>query len=256
MNKIEIWNENNNKIPIIISIPHSGTYIPKNMKENLLENVVLSNIDWYLQELYSFLKDLGFTTIINNVNRYVVDINREILDNDNDSYTRSYIYTKTTFEKEMYKEFPNKEEIEHRINEYYKPYHKVVEQAIKEKLDKFDKVYLLDLHSFGKDINENVVLGNRKGETASIEFTNLIRNFLENYGFIVGINNPYSGGFITKKYAKNNVETMQIELSYKTYIENRNFLNEEFPEINRSLFDETQQKLKNFFREIITKIMY
>ena len=154
----------------------------------------------------------------------------------------------------MYKEFPNKEEIEHRINEYYKPYHKVIKQAIKEKLDKFDKIYLLDLHSFGKDIEENIVLGNRKGETASREFTNLVSNSLENYDFRIGINNPYSGGFITKKYAKNNVETMQIELSYKTYIENRNFLNEEFPEINRSLFDETQQKLKNFFEEIIIKI--
>lgn len=253
MKNIEIWNENNNKIPIIVTIPHSGTYIPKTMKENLLENVILSNMDWYIQELYSFLKDLGFTTIINNISRYVIDTNREILDNDNDSYTKNYIYTKTTFEYKMYKKIPNKEEIQYRINEYYKPFHDTIKRTINDRLDKFDKVYLLDLHSFGKDINENIVLGNRKGETASIEFTNLISKSLENYGFRVGINNPYSGGFITKKYAKNNVETMQIELSYKTYIENRNFLNEEFPEINRSLFDETQQKLKNFFREIIKK---
>lgn len=42
MNNIEIWNEKDSKIPIIISIPHSGTYIPKTMKENLLENVVLA----------------------------------------------------------------------------------------------------------------------------------------------------------------------------------------------------------------------
>lgn len=254
MENIEIWNEKNNKIPVVVSIPHSGTYIPKVMKEKLKDNIVLANIDWYLPELYSFLKDIGFTTIIDNISRYVIDPNREILDNYNDSYTKSYIYTKTTFGSEMYKKSINKEEIEYRIDEYYKPFHKAIERAIKDKLDRFDKVYLLDLHSFGKELDENIVLGNRNGETSSEQFTNLIKTTLENCGFRISINHPYSGGFITRKYAKENIETIQIELSYKTYIENRVFLNEEFPNINLSLFNETKQKMRKFFNEIKIKI--
>lgn len=38
MNEIEIWNGDKNKLPIIVSIPHSGTYIPQTMKENLVDN--------------------------------------------------------------------------------------------------------------------------------------------------------------------------------------------------------------------------
>ena len=52
------------------------------------------------------------------------------------------------------------------------------------------------------------------------------------------MNNPYSGGYIIRKYANNKVETLQLELSYKKYIDNRNFVNEEFPKINKKLFGE------------------
>lgn len=65
MKQFEIWNNYKNKIPIIISIPHSGTYIPQIMKNKLIDNVILANMDWYLPSLYSFLKDLEITTIFN-----------------------------------------------------------------------------------------------------------------------------------------------------------------------------------------------
>ena len=86
LNKVEIINLNNNEIPIVISIPHSGEYVTMKMSNNL-NDVFLSNMDWYLDKLYSFLSDLGFTIIINNVSRYVIDINRDIknimLENNN-----------------------------------------------------------------------------------------------------------------------------------------------------------------------------
>lgn len=45
MKNIEIWNEKNNETPVIVSIPHSGTYIPKVMKEKLIDDIVLANIN-------------------------------------------------------------------------------------------------------------------------------------------------------------------------------------------------------------------
>ena len=64
MNSVEIWNSNKNTLPLIVSIPHSGTYIPQIMKENLVDNLILANMDWYLPNLYSFLKDIKITTRI------------------------------------------------------------------------------------------------------------------------------------------------------------------------------------------------
>lgn len=137
MDKIEIWNNNKNKIPLIISIPHSGTYIPQTMKENLVDNLILANMDWYLPNLYLFLKDLEITTIINNVSRYVIDTNRKITDNINTSYVDNYIYTKTTFNNPMYNTNLEDEEIRNRITKYYLPYHKTLFTETQEKLKCF-----------------------------------------------------------------------------------------------------------------------
>lgn len=252
MNEIEIWNNSKNKIPLIVSIPHSGTYIPKTMQEKLLDNVILSNMDWYLPNLYSFLKDLEITTVVNNVSRYVIDLNREITDNINtSSYVDNYIYTKTTFNNPMYKTDLEDEEIRDRITKYYAPYHQALENLINDKLSHFNKIYLIDLHSFGKAIEADIVLGNKTGQTLNKEFTMSIKNTLEKLDFIVSLNNPYSGGYITRKYANNKVETLQLELSYKKYIDDRTFGNEDFPKINKTLFTETQEKLKTFFEEML-----
>lgn len=255
MENIEIWNKNKNILPIVVSIPHSGTYLPKSMKEKLIDNIILSNMDWYLPKLYSFLKDIEITTVVNNISRYVIDPNRKIENNESSSYIKSYIYTKTTFNCKMYKQLLDSKEINYRIQNYYNLYHEAITNTLNNKLTSFDKVYLLDLHSFGKDIEENIVLGNDNGKTANYNFTTLVKNTLENCGFKTILNKPYSGGYIIKKYATDFIETIQIELSYKKYIDDRKFDNEEFPIVNKELFKNTQENLKNFFKEIIDKII-
>ena len=142
-------------------------------------------------------------------------------------------------------------EINIRIEKYYNPYHQALQELINYKLSRFNKIYLIDLHCFGKDVAEDIVLGNKKGKTFNKEYTLVIKNTLESLNFKVRLNNPYSGGYIIRKYANNKVETLQLELSYKKYIDNRNFVNEEFPKINKKLFTETQKKLRNFFVKMI-----
>ena len=68
------------ELPGVISLPHSGTYITSEMAENLMDDVIFPNTDWYLPKLYGFLKELGFTIIINNMNRHLIDVNRDIND--------------------------------------------------------------------------------------------------------------------------------------------------------------------------------
>lgn len=251
--KIQLFNENIHKYPFVISIPHSGTLISEKMYSNLIEDTILANMDWYLPQLYDFLSDMGFTTIINNISRYVIDCNRSLEDKSSDFlYNKNLIYTKTTFNKDMYKHILLQDEIKERIDNYYIPYHKAIEKLLKEKLKYFEKVYLIDLHSFGRDIGADIVLGNNCGKTTSNEFFDFIKNNLEKCGFIVSDNFPYKGGFISRNYREkfNDCETLQIELYYRTYIDNREFVEEYKPKINEKIFYNTQSKIKRLFEKM------
>ena len=210
--KIKILNSTNNELPIVISIAHSGQYLTANMYDNLKKDIILPNMDWYLPELYSFFEEQGFTTIINNISRYVIDPNRRLEEECiDDSYINTFIYTKTTFGKEMYKKDIDIEEI-----------------------------------------NSDIILGNDEGKTTSGIFIEFIKSLLEKQDFAVNCNEQYKGGYITKHYSKKieGCEALQIELSYQTYIDERKFGEEEFPSINKIVFKKTQSRMRKCFIEL------
>ena len=249
---VKVINSNIHKLPLIISIPHSGLYLTNEMNQNLKEKTILANMDWYLPELYSFLEQLEFTIIINNISRYVVDPNRNVDNINTDEYSKSLIYTNTTFNKEMYNTDLSQEEISNRIDNFYLPYHKTLENEILKKSEYFNKVYLIDLHSFGKPIEADIVLGNDNGKTMNDALSNHIQKLFVNNGFRVAVNNPYSGGYITKHYGDKNkqCESLQIEISYQSYIDKRDFNEEEQPTINNDVMETCKKKLRKIFSEI------
>ena len=59
--------------PLLISIPHSGTKIPKSIQNRINQQAKRIHTDWQLD---LFVKDFPFTTITSKLSRYVVDVNR------------------------------------------------------------------------------------------------------------------------------------------------------------------------------------
>ena len=162
-----IYNKEDNVYPVVISIPHSGTGITPDMDKKLVDDIILPNMDWYLPELYSFLPDMGFTVIINHVSRYVIDPNRNLSGNYEGSYKITPVYQQTTMGQDMSREKLSNKEIQNRINAYYNPYHQMIQNAISQKSRYFSKVLLLDLHSFGLNLDCDIVLGNKVGRSSS-----------------------------------------------------------------------------------------
>lgn len=247
---LEIKNKTNHEIPVIISIPHSGVYILPEMKHKLTSGIILPNSDWYLPKLYSFLESLGYTVIINNVNRYVIDVNRQIDEKLGDSYKTNVIYTHTTQDDKIYHTPLTQQEIKKRVMNYYLPYHQALKKSIEDKLKVFKKVYVIDLHSFGLNYGADVIIGNNFNKSCSNNLTNFFQTTFLKSGFTVKENNPYSGGYITKHYEKKETtcEAIQLELWYCAYIQNKIFGKEEFPMIDKNTFNHTQIKLEEIFK--------
>lgn len=261
MNKVKnfnIINEKNNKYPFVISIPHSGTYIPKDIKRKFIEEIVLPNTDWFLTELYDFLEDMDVTVIENNISRYVIDVNRNSNSINTKDYRKRLVFSKTTQGREIYKRPLSRKDVERRIEVYYKPYHDAMKKLIMDKLKVFNKVYVLDLHSYyvAPDGTKNVILlGNQSGMTSSQKYFDLICDSFEKLNLKIERNTQFCGGYITKYYGtayKNKVECVQIELPYNQYIEDRYFGEEEITYYNNELFIAMKKKLEEVFKNIVS----
>ncbi|SFU35513.1 N-formylglutamate amidohydrolase [Clostridium sp. DSM 8431] len=249
----EIYNKNSNTYPLIVSMPHSGTVIPSSIKEKLKKDAILSNSDWFLPELYDFLKNMDITILENKLNRYVIDVNRKVHKKNPIKFRTSLVFQATAYGKEIYKSSISKKEIEDRIRFYYNPYHNTLESLIKEKLKHFKKVYLLDLHSYYDKQENTVLISNQNNKSSSKESLNKVSKIFRENNFKVKENELFLGGFITEYYGnkfKNKLECIQIELPYNIYIEDRQFGDEVVNGYDEKLFLETKNKLVEVFNKI------
>ncbi len=163
----------------------------------------------------------------------------------------SIVYETNTWDEEIYALKPSEEEIERRIERYYKPYHEALEALIIEKVKRFGKVYLVDLHSFMGSISADVCIGNRHGVTCSEEFFSKVFDAFTAQNFNVVKNDVFIGGYITKSYAvKGVVESVQIELRYSNYIDALDLDVAKVPQKNTTLFYETANRLEKVIQAL------
>ena len=121
-------------------------------------------------------------------------------------------------------------EVEYRLNSYYFPYHKKLRQVIDQSVAKFGYAILFDFHSMPhscinysskrKSFIPQVVLGDCFGASCEGELSEKVFNLFCAAGFRVEMNNPFSGGFITKNYGvpKENVQAIQVEIDRSLYM--------------------------------------
>ena len=63
--------------PLLISFPHSGTFIPAPIAARLTDAALQrADVDWHLPQLYAFARELGAGTLVAHHARHVIDLNR------------------------------------------------------------------------------------------------------------------------------------------------------------------------------------
>lgn len=255
-----IHNKERNTYPMVVSLPHSGTWLPETMKKSLYSEAVLANTDWFLPKLYEFLVAKGCTVIENQVNRYVADPNRgsQMFGQD---YQTSVVYQYNTFGHKLYNQQLEPQTIEERLTNYYWPYHQALQELINTKRQFYQKVYLLDLHSFAEYPNQvgirpaDLVVGNQADQSSSAGFRQLVTSLLEAEDYAVSNNQPFRGGFITKFYGDQpHIEALQLEIRYQEYIEARSFGEEVLTKYNPALFHCAQRRLEKVFEKLLESI--
>lgn len=252
MNLFNLHEPPDSTVPIVANLPHSGLFVPNEIAAQFLPDHLrtLPNTDWHLDKLYDFLPRLGVTVLQATHNRYVVDLNRAPKEPFGDFWT-AVVPQQTAFKQPIYQSYPSDEQIRSRLQTYYQPYHQKLETLLQAKIAQFGKVYLLDLHSFGGLLSEEICLGERNGQTCSEFLISTIEKQLAHHYRLVR-NKVFTGGYITNHYGRMpQIEALQIEVRYPVYLQANQLDQPQIPDWDVSEFAAAKSKFEAVFGAIV-----
>jgi N-formylglutamate amidohydrolase len=224
------WPPADTEIALLVSIPHTGTFVPAEIVAQLAQRDVAAEpmTDWALHELYAFLPELGVDVIHATHHRFVIDLNRP--PDARPLYPGRFetgLVPAETFQGEpIWRRPPSGAEIERRLAQFHRPYHAAVERRLHEKVARFGHCFLIDAHSVESRasrlhgaLKDDIYLGDRDRTTCDPAFTARVRELFETQGLKVSLNEPYKGGYITSHYGSlPGVQALQIEMCQRLYM--------------------------------------
>lgn len=221
------------RLPILLSCPHSGTELPKDIAAEMDKEAAstLPDTDWFVDELYGFAPELGITMITANYSRFVIDLNRDpkgqLLYHDGRRETGLVPFSTFGGTKLYLRNEPDQTEVQRRLETYFLPYHREVERLLSGYVRDFGHALFFDAHSIKRIVPSiraaalpDMILGDQQGQTAAPALSNAALSSLRQGGFNVTHNDPFMGGYLTRHFGSpsRGVQALQLEMSQDIYM--------------------------------------
>lgn len=218
--------------PLLVSFPHTGTTIPPEIEGRCVSPwLARKDADWWIDELYAFVREMGATVVHTAISRTVIDVNRapsgvSLYPGQN---TTELVPT-TTFDGEPLWQrgrAPDAAEIESRKALYFEPYHAALALQIARLRARHAAVVLYDCHSIRSVIprlfpGELPVMniGTNEGAACDLELAEPIAAIASASRFSAVVDGRFKGGFITRSFGNpaQGVHAVQMELACRGYM--------------------------------------
>ena len=220
--------------PLLISMPHAGTYVPPALAARFTEEArQVPDTDWHMERLYAFAKDMGASILAATHSRYVVDLNRppdgaSLYPGQNvtglcpvDTFDDTPIYTRG--------DVPDDSEIAARRDAVWAPYHAQLRAELDRIRAQHGVAVLWDAHSIrsvlprffeGKlpDLNLGTADGASCSPALAQELLAIARSAP---GYTGVLNGRFKGGHITRHYGQpeRNIHAVQLEMTQCSYMQ-------------------------------------
>lgn len=220
--------------PLLVSNPHSGTFIPDNIKARMTpEGQAVPDTDWHVDQLYGFLSEQNVPTITATHSRYVVDLNRAV--DDHSLYPGQFttgLFPEVTFDGEaIYKQGNgvSDKEKHQRIEAYWRPYHDMLLEQLEKIKGEYGYALLWDAHSIKSEVPvffagrlPDLNFGTNGGKSCALDVEETFAPLLQTFpAYSHVFNGRFKGGFITRHYGRpdEGIHAIQLELSQTTYLD-------------------------------------
>lgn len=242
-------------VPLVASVPHSGTHVPPEILERLDPRFRhLPDTDWHVDRLFDFLPDLGVAVVRGTHSRYVADVNRPIREPLHGPFSRSVVAAESFAGEPLYREPPTEEEVRARIAAVHAPYHRALRELLDDRVARFGRAYLVDLHSFDTVIDDDVDLGDDHGRFGA---DRLMAALGEALGSRFGVvrNEAWPGGHISGLYAGvEGVEAVQVETNHAAYLHEEELGGTTPPAWDHAKFHDARTRFRVAFEEIVARL--
>lgn len=232
---MECFHLRRGQAPLLISLPHDGTYLPPALAERMTpEARRVPDTDWWMSKLYSPIAEaLDASLIVPTHSRYVIDLNRPPEDHSlYPGQNTTGLCPAVRFDGGpvyLEGEAPGPGEIAGRIERYWRPYHEALAAELARLQTRHGRVLLWEGHSIASRLPwlfegelPELNLGTASGASCHPATEAALRATLEaqsRFGWVV--NGRFKGGFITRHYGRpaQGVEAVQLEVAQRAYLE-------------------------------------
>lgn len=221
-------------LPLLVSMPHMGSFIPASLKGSLLPRALDSeDADWHMDRLYDFVLDMGASVLRPRVSRYVIDLNRPPDDTPMYPGAANTELCPTRFftGEPIYQsgQEPSGEEKLRRRHAYWQPYHDALGQELARLVAEHGRVLLWDAHSIRSELPwlfegrlPDLNVGTANGQSADPAIAQAVMGACaEQTRYSHVLNGRFKGGYITRRYGQpaQGVHAVQLELCQDLYMQ-------------------------------------
>lgn len=221
------------KSPLLISIPHAGTYVPEAIQARFTESAqVLPDTDWQVDRLYDFVQELGAHCLIATHSRYVIDLNRPPDNTALYEGPTTGLVPETQFDgTPIYRadQAPDAVERAERLTRYHRPYHERLTLELEAIRARYGYALLFDAHSIRSRVPRlfegslpDFNLGSNDGASAAAEPIQRAYAVCRSaIGYRAVLDGRFKGGYITRHYGRPGagIHALQLELAQSTYMD-------------------------------------
>ncbi len=246
--------------PIILGLPHTGTDVPSEIREQLNSNgLQLADTDWHIHRLYDGLLP-GATSVRALFHRYVIDANRDPAGGSlYPGQNTTGLVPETDFDgQSIWKPGaePDSAEISDRIARFHAPYHAALRAEIERVHALHGIAIVYDCHSIRSNIPflfEGTLPDFNIGTNGTTSCDPLVEQAVVDVvqaatGYSSTVNGRFKGGWTTRHYGRPEagIHAIQMELAQSTHLAS------EIPPFDYA--PERAERLRHHLKDILERL--